>query len=177
MSVRWRFDLKNFNQLPETLSAIVEGLNDLSPFFKKFFVPAYLQTMQFQFETEGGLTGFWDGLDPTYERWKNERFPGRLILQRTRRLVRSFSPGGRSKDLSVQYGPRSAVIRTMVPYAFWVNQTRKIMVPPRRLSKTKYKNLLEGYVQDLIRRGTTRRFSTAEKGRGGDGGFLITSGR
>lgn len=180
MSVQWRFDLKNFNQLPETLSAIVEGLSDLSPFFKKFFVPAYLQTMQLQFESEGGLTGFWDGLDPTYEAWKRKRYPGRLILQRTRRLKRSFSPGGRSKDLDVRYGPRSVVIRTMVPYAFWVNQTRKIMVPPSRLSKSKYKNLLEGYVEDLIRRGSAGgRFSSAEKGKGGDqgGGFFITSGR
>jgi hypothetical protein len=176
--VKWRFDLKNFDEVAEGFQEVFKGLEDLRPFFKKFFVPAYLQTMQLQFESEGGLTGFWEGLTPEYEAWKSKHYPGRLILQRTRKLFRSFSPGGRSKYLEVQYGPRSATIRSLVEYAFWVNQTRKIMVPPGRLSKTKYKNLLEQYIGELIKRGFGRTgFSKAEKGRGGDGGFLISSGR
>jgi hypothetical protein len=175
VSVQWRFDIKNFNKVADDLEALAADLHDLSPYFKKYFIPAYLQTMQLQFATEGGLTGGWDGLDPTYERWKRSHSRGRLIGQRTGRLKNSFAPGGRSKYLELRIGPRSAVIRTMVDYAFWFNQTRQLMVPGTKLNRQKYTRLLEEYLQTLLKKhGFDKpRFSTAEVGRlGGGGSFL-----
>lgn len=177
MSVRFRFALRNFGPLEEGLAGVVQDLSDLGPFFKKHFVPAYLQTMQLQFESEGGLTGFWEGLTPEYEAWKNKRYPGRLINQRTRKLVRSFSPGGRSQNLEIKIKPRSAIIRSLVPYAFWVNLFRPIMVPPRRLNRAKYQKMLEEYVQGVVDKHLKKpKFSTAEKGTA-SGGFFGNIGR
>jgi hypothetical protein len=170
-STTWfRFDLKNFDQVPEALEGLVKDLEDMRPFFRKHFVPAYLLDMQLQFETEGrvGTPGGWELLDPDYERWKDAHYPGRLILERTRKLRRSFSPGGRSRYLSVVYGNRSARIETTVEYAFWVNLRRKILIPPNKLNNNKYKTLLEGYLGALI----GKRFGNRRSATKGSSNFL-----
>lgn len=147
--VWFRVDFKNLEQVTRSLQKILDGLTDMKPFFRRFFVPAYLQDMQLQFETEGQFVGGWDGLSPSYRRWKEARYPGRLILQRTRKLKNSFSPGGRSKYLQVILRPRSARIETLLPYAAEVNVERKIMIPPRALNRTRYRRLVEEYLRTL----------------------------
>lgn len=175
MFPKFRFELKNFGPLEDGLRELVQDLSNLAPFFRDHFIPAYLQTMQLQFETEGGFVGGWEGLDPEYERWKEKNFPGRLILQRTRKLKNSFSVKGRSRYLDVRIGPRSARVGTLVPYAAWVNQLRPILVPPRSLNRRKYQLLLEKYVQSRVDKHLGKALSKAEKGTGGS--FLGNIGR
>src|SRR5262245_27654046 len=150
MPVRYRFDLKNFDQVPAALEGLVSDLKDFRPFFKKHFVPEYLADMQVQFETEGGFVGGWEPLTREYARWKASHSRGKKMLQRTSRLKNSFSPGGRSKYLEVVYGPRSARIRSTVAYAGWVNQLRPVMIPPRALARNKYRNLLIKYLEAIV---------------------------
>lgn len=150
MPVQFRFDLRNIDKVPEALQGLMNDLKDFGPFFKKMFVPEYLKDMQAQFETEGSFVGGWEPLTPAYARWKSRHSRGSKILQRTSRLKRSFSPGGRSQYLDVQYGPRSARIRSTVPYAGWANIVRPIMIPPRALARNKYRDLLVKHLEGLV---------------------------
>jgi hypothetical protein len=160
-SAWFRFDLRNIDKTEAALLKLTEDLKDLSPFFRNHFVPAYLQDMQLQFQTEGAFTGGWHGLTPEYEQWKRKHHPGALINQRTRRLVRSFSPGGRSKYLHLNIKPRSVRIQSGLPYAVFVNQLRPILIPPRKLDQKKYSKLLESYLNVVVKKVLGARSTTA----------------
>ena len=168
----YRFTASRFIEVEDALQELLEDLSDLKPFYRDHFIPAYLRDMQKQFQTEGGYVGGWQQLSPEYEDWKERNYPGKLILERTGKLRRAFSVGGRSKYLSVGYTPRSATINITLEYAAWVNRDRPVLIPPKALDKAKYKDLLERYLQKLIKKTKTRKFSTAETGTGGSKSFL-----
>lgn len=168
----FRFTATRFLEVEGALSDLLEDISDLKPFYRDYFIPAYLRDMQKQFQTEGGFVGGWKELSPEYEEWKERNYPGKLILQRTGKLRRSFSPGGTSKYLDISYTPRSVRINNTLYYAGWVNSLRQILIGPKQLDNSKYKALLEKYLTTISKRSIKRRFSSEDRGSGSDKSFL-----
>ncbi len=71
----------------------------------------FKQTEQLRFEREGPG---WAPLSPNYARWKQQHFPGKPILQRTGRLMRSLT--GQSGEYEQTITPHSLTIHSHVPY-------------------------------------------------------------
>jgi hypothetical protein len=123
-------------RFPRTLFQLTERLGNWKEFWVRVFLPRYLETVQQNFITEGELVGGWPDLNPTYAAWKARHFPGRKILELTRRLRRSLMPGvsgtsGAGSDTVLQVRPRELVIGTRVPYARWHADSRPFLLRVR----------------------------------------------
>ena len=121
-------------RFPRVLFTISDRLKDWREFWIRYFLPRYLNLVQQNFATEGELVGGWEPLNPDYAAWKAKKFPGRLIMELSRRLRRSLAPGvegssGLGSDQIIQVRATELVVGTRVPYARW--QTRQFMVPVR----------------------------------------------
>ncbi len=136
----------------EALLGFYNSIDDLTVFFRKWFVPRYLVDVQKNFATEGGMVGGWDPLSAEYKLWKDKHAPGRKINVLTGGLQRSFSPAGRSKFLKIEASKRQAQITNTKPNAFWVQQFRPIMIPSNRLESKVYSRLLNDYLEQQAKR-------------------------
>ena len=118
---------------PSQLLTFAERLKNWRPFWVQRFAPKYLEQVQQNFATEGGLVGGWPGLSPRYAAWKARHFPGTKILERTRRLRESLAPSAISgnRDLVLQVGPRDLRIGTRVPAGRFVVRQRPFLPPIR----------------------------------------------
>lgn len=74
------------------LSERADAVEDLHSLLEAFG-PVFRRHMQEQFATEGALAGGWADLNPRYEAWKSEHYPGRPIGVLTGAL-RSAMTGG-----------------------------------------------------------------------------------
>ncbi len=125
-------------KFPRVLFQLTDRLSNWKEFWVRFFLPRYLETVQQNFVTEGELVGGWPDLNPAYAAWKARHFPGRKILELTRRLRNSLMPGaagtsGGGSDTVLQVGPRELVVGTRVPYARWHTENRPFL-PPVKVS-------------------------------------------
>lgn len=116
-------------RLPSALLTFATDLTEWKPFWLKTFMPRYLEQVQQNFETEGGLVGGWPGLNPQYAAWKARHFPGTKILERTRRLRNSLVPGATGDDTVIQAGPLNFRVGTRVPAGRFVVAKRPFLPP------------------------------------------------
>jgi len=134
------------------LREVFEDIDDLGPFFRRYFIPQYLRDVQTNFETEGGMVGGWDTLSPNYARWKEKHYPGRLINYLKGRLRRSMGVGGRSKFLLVDIQRRQAVVGNILPHAVWVQFHRPFLIPASMLDSETYSRLLNDYLETVVQK-------------------------
>jgi hypothetical protein len=125
-------------RFPRLLFQLTDRLGNWKEFWVRIFLPRYLELVQQNFITEGELVGGWPDLNPAYAAWKARHFPGRKILELTRRLRESLMPGaggtsGLGSDTVLRVGPRELTIGTRVPYARWHAVTRPFL-PPVKVS-------------------------------------------
>jgi hypothetical protein len=123
-------------RFPRAVFQLTDRLQNWKEFWVRVFLPSYLMEVQQNFATEGDLVGGWPDLNPGYAAWKARHFPGRKILELTRRLRNSLMPGatgssGGGSDTVLKIGPRALEIGTRVPYAAKVDETRQILPPVR----------------------------------------------
>lgn len=86
-----KISLKNLDKVLNQLDATGEVLNDLFPEMEKvgnYLVDFFSNAV---FETEGGIIDeSWAELSDKYEKWKNDHYPGRGVLERTGELRQGF---------------------------------------------------------------------------------------
>ena len=122
--------------MPSQLLSLTKRLGSWKQFWTVVFIPRYLELVQQNFETEGELSGYvsgWPDLEPAYAAWKARHFPGRKILERTRRLRESLAPGASKTEQLLQAGPRELRIGTRVYYGRFVVARRPFL--PRVVMK------------------------------------------
>lgn len=124
------------HRLPSMLLELQGIVGNLRPFWVGEFLPRYQEEIAQNFETEGEFSGVvsgWPELSPQYAAWKSRHFPTAKILERTRRLRNSLTPGagafdsGNSRDTVMQAGPTSLRFGTRVRYARYHTEKRPFM--------------------------------------------------
>jgi hypothetical protein len=120
-------------RFPRALFELTDRLQNWKDFWIGIFLPSYLMEVQQNFATEGDAVGGWPDLSPGYAAWKARHFPGRKILELTRRLQNSLMPGaagtsGAGSDTVLRVRPTQLEIGTRVPYAARVSETRPFLV-------------------------------------------------
>lgn len=118
--VRLRFELEGFDPVMVGLTGAVTKARDFRPFWRTVVAPWFFGLVQEQFASEGKAVGGWAPLSPRYAAWKATRYPGKTILRRTDRLMRSLTWTGATlatpEGIAVM-GPTDATFGTSVPYA------------------------------------------------------------
>ncbi len=115
-------------QLDRDLARHMAWILDNSPAFDHMADVLFTSETK-QFQTEGKFaSGGWAPLSPRYARWKAKHYPGRGILERTRRLKRSLTrrPFGIERIRA-----NEMEIGTDVPYATY-HQHGGTNLPQRR---------------------------------------------
>jgi hypothetical protein len=105
--------------------------------------------VQQNFETEGELVGGWPDLEPGYAAWKARHFPGRKILERTRRLRSSLAHGAVGSDTVLQVRPLEFRFGTRVPWGKWVRYHNREFLPP--IVKKDWAPLVNQYFKERAR--------------------------
>jgi phage gpG-like protein len=106
-----------------------EQVKDWRPAFEDIY-QSFTEITRRNFASEGRPES-WAALSPGYAKWKAKHYPGKPIMQRTRRLIRSLTGVGQAsaQDTIKDIKPLSAEFGTMVPYATYHQQGRGV---PRR---------------------------------------------
>lgn len=158
MPIRFKAELIGGRSFSSALVKFSERLQDWRTFWATRFIPLYLNDVQQNFETEGELStrAGWPSLEPDYDAWKTRHFPGRKILERTRRLRESLSPSGLgSSDQFLEARSTSLRLGTRVPYARYHTWRRPFLVP---ITQNRWRPIFEEWVaekaaeQQLLRR-------------------------
>jgi phage gpG-like protein len=118
-------------------------LRQVGEFLKQFYSIA-------AFETEGGIFGArWAALNPSYERWKRDAFPGKGILVRT---------GDMKKGYKYEATNNSMTLWNVSKYAIF-HQTGTKRMPQRLLVSLKPKQRDE--IINIFKRGLAQRIQKA----------------
>ena len=124
------FEVAGEKQLDAALGAYEHRAQDYRgawPAIREDFVEGQKR----QFATEGKFgSGGWEELSPVYAAWKSVHFPGRPILQRTRRLHKSLTSPSHA-DHVYDPGRKGLTLGTRVPYAGY-HQTGTRRMPQRK---------------------------------------------
>jgi hypothetical protein len=134
--------------IPSQLVSLTNTLQNWSTFWKTYFIPQYMERIQQNFETEGELSGYmsgWPDLEPRYAAWKARHFPGRKILERTRRLRNSLAPGASGSDTLIQVRPLEVRIGSRVWYARYHTRTRPFLP---RITKEEWTPIVRRWVRE-----------------------------
>ena len=89
--VRLTFELEGYERADVALTGAATKARDFRPFWRTKVAPWFFGLMQEQFATEGAGVGGWVPLSPRYAAWKAKRYPGKTILRRTDRLMKSLT--------------------------------------------------------------------------------------
>ena len=147
-----RFQLGDFARIPKALQDFYDDIEDFRPFYKNHFIPRYLEDVNANFDTEGGMVGGWHDLSPEYAAWKRKRYGAKPLNHLTGALKRSFSPKGRGKLFKVSMEKKQLSIGTEVVYAPYVNRERRFLLKYNDLNKKEYMLLLSRWVLDLAKK-------------------------
>ena len=134
-SIRLYLDVYGQAPVDVALSRFGGLIRDFRPFFRDALAPKFFEDVVRRFERVGAYGGpdgarQWAPLSPPYKRWEDWHYPGKPILQRTGRLIRSltwnrgmFGPGGGrgnvGRDGVFRVTMNSADLGTAVEYAHW----------------------------------------------------------
>lgn len=110
---RFTFSVEGETQIDRTLTRFADNIGDARPVWDKL-AGRFARLERRQFAGEGTYSGGWAPLSPAYAAWKARHYPGKPILERTGRLVRSLTqrPFG-VEDIHPSY----MRLGTDVPYA------------------------------------------------------------
>jgi len=116
--LEWHVDQKEFAEISEIYVSTGNAARKMKDLFTRI-VPMISQAVKNHFVSQRGYTGAWQRLSPEYAAWKNENYPGRLILQLRRGLINAATQKGAYGNIteisnkSFEYG----VDLTKIPYA------------------------------------------------------------
>jgi phage gpG-like protein len=104
------------------LSRFGRDVEDWRPFWKEWFAPRFFSDVQENFDREGAKQGArWVPLSPAYKAWKDRKFPGRKILERSYALRQSLTWSGSGLGPRGVFRPRadSLELGTSVRYGIF----------------------------------------------------------
>lgn len=137
------------------LSRLRATINDWTPFWTNYFVPAWYDLEAAQYASGGAQGGSaWVALSPRYAAWKQKHFPGQPIGVRTGTARASLtSPTGPSSVMMP--AAASFVVGTDLPYPIFLQLgTRKMPArPPMQATDAFLRTVgrtLNRFVQDVI---------------------------
>ena len=123
-----QFEVLGETQVSAMLSRTTDKIHDLAPYWAT--VTVLLQSLvKEQFDTEGGRTGGWAPLSPSYAADKARRFGAQPILVATGKLRDSLVGGS---AISRQVGNESLEFGTSVPYGIYHQKGTQNM-PQRKI--------------------------------------------
>ena len=93
IKLRWQVDKKQFAEISEIYVSTGNAAKKMKDLFTRI-VPLISQAVKNHFVKQKGYTGAWQKLSPEYASWKNENYPGRLILQLRRNLINAATQKG-----------------------------------------------------------------------------------
>jgi phage gpG-like protein len=103
-------------QFSGAVDAIAKGISDFRPVWPEIELAFFRLELE-QFNSEGSRGGSrWKPLSEKYRKWKERHYPGKPILQRSGRLLRSLSVIGGGDSIREQE-PLSLTLGSRVPYA------------------------------------------------------------
>ena len=130
MAVRFIFDFAGEAQVDRTLEGLTERALDARPAWA-VIMRRLARAEGTQFRTEGAYaSGGWAPLSPAYAARKARAYPGKPILERTGRLVRSLT-SPTAPDAIRRSEPHLMEFGTSVPYGRY-HQTGTRFMPRRR---------------------------------------------
>jgi phage gpG-like protein len=146
------FSVAGEEQVLRTFSRWTEAVSDFAPVFSQI-ADDFLELESRQFESEGKAgSGGWAALSPRYAAWKQKRYPGAKILERTGLMKLSLTT-------NINFGIREVsatqlVLGTKVPYAIYHQKgTRKMPArPPIELSeddKRRWSKLVHQWLYEM----------------------------
>lgn len=127
--VRLTFAIEGYERVSVGLSRWARQIRDFRPFWRQYVAPWFFAALVKHFHNQGILVGGWRPLSPRYAAWKARRYPGKTILRRTDRLIRSLTWSGGVVVQGAGYGgsvgpegvflaeETGAAFGTRVPYA------------------------------------------------------------
>lgn len=127
--VRLTFAIEGYERVSVGLSRWAQQIRDFRPFWRQYVAPWFFAALVKSFETQGAPVDRWTPLSKTYAAWKARRYPGKTILRRTDRLIRSLTWSGGVVVQGAGYGgslgpegvflaeETGAAFGTRVPYA------------------------------------------------------------
>lgn len=89
--VRLTFAIEGYERADVGLTGAATKARDFRPFWRTVVAPWFFGRIQEQFASEGTAVGGWAPLSPRYAAWKAKRYPGKTILRRTDRLMKSLT--------------------------------------------------------------------------------------
>jgi hypothetical protein len=131
------------------LSKLVDGIDDMRPFWVHYFAPQFFKDVQDNFASSGRYVGGWRALSPGYAAWKLAKYGRQPILVATGRMRESLTLGGRGNVVRVtkkeaQLGSTDRKLE---------KHQRGIGVPRRQVlflrMGTPYTRLLNQYLRDM----------------------------
>ena len=116
--LQWHIDGKQLAEISEIYVSTGRAAKKMKDLFTRI-IPLIQQAVRNHFVSQKGYAGAWQRLSPEYASWKEENYPGRLILQLRRKLIDASTQKGAYGNIteisnkSFEYG----VDLTKIPYA------------------------------------------------------------
>lgn len=128
---RFRLDIAGEVQMDRGIARFADGVSDYRPIWPVIEDDFYALEKD-QFKSEGAEGGErWKALSPAYGAWKEAKFPGKPILQRSGDLVKSLTSPNDPNGVRIEER-EVLTLGTQVPYAIYHQSTKPRKVLPRR---------------------------------------------
>ena len=141
--------IRGFNRIEADMA-------DMRPIFQDISLDFYRREKQI-FARQGDPVGF-KALSPAYKKWKSLHFPGRKIMQLTRRLMISLTDPDRAKagDVVKKIGRKAAEFGSIVPYVHrhqmgTRGMPKRMIVQLTEKDKIRWGRMIHEWAKDLIR--------------------------
>jgi len=128
---RFRMDIAGEVQLDRGIARFADGVTDYREIWPSVAEEFYADEKD-QFATQGAAGGeAWAPLSPAYAGWKEIKYPGQPILQRTGDLYRSLTSKGDPNSVFVA-ARKALTLGSRLPYAIYHQSIAPRKVLPRR---------------------------------------------
>lgn len=128
---RFRLEIAGEVQLDRGIARFSDGVSDYRPIWPVIEDDFYAMEKD-QFKTEGVEGGDkWQPLSAEYGKWKETKYPGKPILQRTGDLVKSLTSGSDPNTVKIE-ARKTLTLGTKIPYAIYHQSPGPRTKLPRR---------------------------------------------
>jgi phage gpG-like protein len=128
---RFRLVIAGETQMDRGIVRFADGITDYRPIWPVIEDDFYAQEKA-QFKTEGVEGGLkWQELSPEYAGWKEVRYPGKPILERTGDLERSLTSGNDPNAVRIRER-KTLTLGSKIPYAIYHQSPAPRKKLPRR---------------------------------------------
>lgn len=129
--IRFRMVIDGEVQMDRGIARFADGVTDYRPVWPVIADEFYAEVAG-QFESEGAQGGRkWAPLSPAYAKWKEARYPGRPILERTGDLKRSLTSEKDPNAVRVEQR-KGLMLGSKIPYGVYHQSPRPRGRLPRR---------------------------------------------